>query len=283
MTIFEDEIDRLLQLNQDQDLICYIKDVIQEHDEEGQTDHDLADALASYSSHFAQLPRHEQQDVLVRLLHACASTSGEEKEGVAVEALPMPIAPLPPPPAFPDPPTTMTTSTTKDDSSESKIALLASLCPCRVPAPFLLHLLTTHANNDLQRAAHIILEMNDEDTLQAQVNVWNQKFSSKIPTATTTTSPVLRPVDDQLRKSIVARFHLESIPMSTATTTMTKGASAGWDPDHKQQQQQQKVRYRDGAVVSTKGEKFVVEKQPEWDGGSRGRVKSKRKGGTGWY
>ena len=28
---------------------------------------------------------------------------------------------------------------------------------------------------------------------------------------------------------------------------------------------------------------FIVEKDPEWDGGSRGRVKSKKKGGVGWH
>ena len=43
------------------------------------------------------------------------------------------------------------------------------------------------------------------------------------------------------------------------------------------------MRYRDGSVVTTKGEKFLIEKPPEWDGGSRGKVKSKRKGGVGFY
>lgn len=42
------------------------------------------------------------------------------------------------------------------------------------------------------------------------------------------------------------------------------------------------VRYLDGQVVSMKGEKFIVEKEAEWDGGSRGRVKTKGKRGTGW-
>jgi hypothetical protein len=42
------------------------------------------------------------------------------------------------------------------------------------------------------------------------------------------------------------------------------------------------VRYLDGKVVSMKGEKFIVEKTEEWDGGSRGRVKTKGKRGTGW-
>jgi hypothetical protein len=37
-------------------------------------------------------------------------------------------------------------------------------------------------------------------------------------------------------------------------------------------------------VVSNKGEKVIIEKNPadDYDGGSRGRVKTKRKGGVGW-
>ncbi|KAF0687908.1 Aste57867_20400 [Aphanomyces stellatus] len=42
------------------------------------------------------------------------------------------------------------------------------------------------------------------------------------------------------------------------------------------------VRYYDGKVVTTKGVKFVEEKKEEYDGGSRGRVKTKGKRGKGW-
>ena len=45
-----------------------------------------------------------------------------------------------------------------------------------------------------------------------------------------------------------------------------------------------KTKYLDGAVVNTKGnEKFVVvNDKEEWDGGSRGRVKTKGKRGPGF-
>lgn len=42
------------------------------------------------------------------------------------------------------------------------------------------------------------------------------------------------------------------------------------------------IRYRDGQVSSTKGGKFLVEEKEEWDGGSRGRVKTKGKRGPGF-
>jgi hypothetical protein len=45
--------------------------------------------------------------------------------------------------------------------------------------------------------------------------------------------------------------------------------------------QQSKLRYRDGQVVASKGEKYIVTKEEEYDGGSRGRVKSKGKRGAG--
>lgn len=45
-----------------------------------------------------------------------------------------------------------------------------------------------------------------------------------------------------------------------------------------------KMRYRDNEVVAYKGEKVIIIKNPsdDYDGGSRGRVKSKGKRGPGW-
>lgn len=36
--------------------------------------------------------------------------------------------------------------------------------------------------------------------------------------------------------------------------------------------QPRQVRYRDGAIVTTSGDKYIIEKPPEFDGGSRGKV-----------
>ena len=45
---------------------------------------------------------------------------------------------------------------------------------------------------------------------------------------------------------------------------------------------QSQVRYRDGQVVTAKGEKYVVEKVgQDWDGGSKGKVFTKGKRGKG--
>lgn len=44
------------------------------------------------------------------------------------------------------------------------------------------------------------------------------------------------------------------------------------------------TRYLNNSVITTKGERYVVLKddKPEWDGGSRGKVKSKGKRGVGY-
>jgi len=50
-----------------------------------------------------------------------------------------------------------------------------------------------------------------------------------------------------------------------------------------QQKTENLVRFLDGKVVSRSGEKFTVVSEPkEWDGGSRGRVKTKGKRGPGY-
>jgi len=47
--------------------------------------------------------------------------------------------------------------------------------------------------------------------------------------------------------------------------------------------QESKIRYLDGKVVATNGAKYIeIQQKEEWDGGSRGRVKTKGKRGTGW-
>ena len=44
-----------------------------------------------------------------------------------------------------------------------------------------------------------------------------------------------------------------------------------------------KQRYRDGQIVTHRGEKYIVEKKKEeYDGGSRGKVMPKGKRGAGW-
>jgi len=72
------------------------------------------------------------------------------------------------------------------------------------------------------------------------------------------------------RQRVVARFDLRPDGAAQASS-------------RKHEDKQSGVRYLDGKVVATKGERFIVQDtRPEWDGGSRGRVKTKGKRGPGF-
>ena len=181
-------------------------------------------------------------------------------------------------------------SSTTASSSSSEVGLLASLCPCPCPEDFLADLLFKKCNGELQSAANRILEASPA-SFQTEIAAWETKQNQSHRTVNTTDRAslveTLKP-DEELRRSIIARFHLEAVPQNADGTRCVITA---WGSSQQQQKQQQgsstgagKMRYRDGVLVSTKGEKFLIEKPaPEWDGGSKGRVKSKRKGGVGWH
>ena len=93
--------------------------------------------------------------------------------------------------------------------------------------------------------------------------------------------------DARERERVLARFGEVVVPSGGgggggggASSSSSKSAAPKHDPYY---QEQSKLRFRDGKVVATNGAKFIIESlQEEWDGGSRGRVKTKGKRGTGW-
>ena len=67
--------------------------------------------------------------------------------------------------------------------------------------------------------------------------------------------------------------------ITLALSTHTQAPLRMWQP----LEEASKVRYLNGQVVSTKGEKFIMEKVGEdWDGGSKGKVYTKGKRGKGF-
>jgi hypothetical protein len=82
---------------------------------------------------------------------------------------------------------------------------------------------------------------------------------------------------EQVKKRIAQRFGLEAVPDGGSGKRQTiKAWGEGCSSKGRAQQ-----RYRDGAIVSTRGEKYVVEKAEEWNGGSKGKVYTKGKRGVG--
>lgn len=82
-----------------------------------------------------------------------------------------------------------------------------------------------------------------------------------------------------MREKIVARYAL--VPTSNTTSASSKQRLSAWN--NPEEGKNARLRWRDGVVVSTRGEKIIYESiREEWDGGSRGKVKLKGKRGKGW-
>jgi hypothetical protein len=118
----------------------------------------------------------------------------------------------------------------------------------------------------------------------------SETASKTTTTATTTTDKV----DKDIRDSILSRFEDESEYIGSARSTTGKGGNRGNNAKNMKEERravkknaellsESKIRYRDGEVRSKNGGKYVVETiGEEWDGGSRGKVKSKGKRGKGF-
>ncbi|KAI8111423.1 hypothetical protein M9435_003924 [Picochlorum sp. BPE23] len=132
-------------------------------------------------------------------------------------------------------------------------------------------------SHDVHQAAEKLLQMQSTGELDIEMNIERKReVARKGPP-----SPLL---DDALKATIVSKYHLQAVPSDPLTSTRkaTTLKFPKGDEEGKNKKKAQ-IRFRDGAVVSTKGEKYIVENTlPEWDGGSRGRVKMKGKRGTGW-
>ncbi|KAL4854494.1 hypothetical protein ACK3TF_004841 [Chlorella vulgaris] len=141
---------------------------------------------------------------------------------------------------------------------------------------FLAHVLASKGGGSLQEAATWMLECED---LPAAQEAWQHSLQ--------------RAQDEQqqeavaqaqAKKLIVQRFLLQPVPNGSdgdgkGRPPPLKAWGAGSSGESKC-----KARYREGAVVTSRGEKYIIEKQgEEWDGGSRGKVVSKGKRGKGFY
>lgn len=174
-------------------------------------------------------------------------------------------APQPAPPndiqstSEPQPPT--------NQENNEELLLLASLYPFPVPSEFLSDVLRQQCAGCLQTAANRILEQSPED-VKTDLAAWEAAQRKKekasghhVPSPDA--KNLLRP-DEELRRSIVARFHLETVPVGGADGGTGKGGGvrrphsiAAWgaqSPGNGNTKQAQ-MRYREGVVVSTKGDK----------------------------
>ena len=142
-----------------------------------------------------------------------------------------------------------------------------------------LHHVLQACKNDIERAADEVLSTLEDGSFSNRL----KSYAHEVENTQRKDQLITAHVDPELKKSIVNKYHLQAIPQGGEMQGARQKVKIRV-PELEDKEKKSTVRYRDGQVVTTKGDKFiVVQDKPEWDGGSRGKVKSKRKGGKGWY
>jgi len=139
----------------------------------------------------------------------------------------------------------------------------------------LLHPLTApKPNTRAQAAAEWLIE---RDVVEAESS-WRQQQQEGRDDALRS-----RRERQKTKQAILARFDLQAVKEPTDGRAKERPLEA-WATGKQQKQQKPagKIRYRDGVIVSSSGEKYVIQKPPEFDGGSRGKVYTKGKRGKGF-
>jgi len=173
--------------------------------------------------------------------------------------------------------------TTELRHRSEKLIELLNICPLNADEDAIRFLLEKVHGNQIEPAATFILDRGMEEVSKlhtADLTAMKEKQEKELQQS--------QADDVRAKKQLMARFdefYVVDNPSSKthqqkeqkkALKQATKNMSA--DKNSKQ------LRYFDGQIVSRKGEKFhfIDDGKPEWDGGSRGRVKTKGKRGPGW-
>ncbi len=209
---------------------------------------------------FAELPVEERESRAVRLLDDALQAKAH-----AQEAAQLPPAPPPRPTAA----AAAAASTAPPARAPSAaVQALEELRPGS-NVGFLEHVLIDICKGDAAAAAAWLFESADVDAAERAYAARRGGKASRTP-------------EEQaaLRALILNRYDLVKAGSGGGGSG---SAAAPWGAGREAEANAPKVRFHNGQVVSTRGEKYVTEKlQPEWDGGSRGRVKTKGKRGPGF-
>lgn len=148
------------------------------------------------------------------------------------------------------------------------VDVLRQLCGIPLDDGFLQHLLTTVCSGSLQAAAAHVLDSTD---IAEEERAWRTVEARRHAEQKQAEQEMLLN-----RQKILTKFQLETVsegpprkPQQVQAWSSKEGGNT-------------KARFRDGCLVSTKGDKYVFEKAQDWDGGSRGKVYTKGKRGKGF-
>lgn len=156
-----------------------------------------------------------------------------------------------------------------DPEFKHKLEVLRALCDDDVDEETLSHLLTEECGGDLDVASNYIADGNDVRLLTARLEERRAR----------------RAREDAERaansKEIFERYGLQAVSHSRKPTRPPLAARPAKNGGNNAAP---KVRYHDSEIVTSRGEKYIVQKiGQEWDGGSRGKVITKGKRGKGYH
>ena len=139
--------------------------------------------------------------------------------------------------------------TTRDESEA--LAALAALCPSASPAAnaFLLDVLRSRCGGRVQAAADWLLSCVESGEYDAEQRSWAAAAARRREERAAAAAAA-----GQARRQIVARYQLQAVPNQWGK----EGKAAAWgavEKDAAAGKGAAAVRFRDGAIVSTKGEK----------------------------
>jgi hypothetical protein len=85
------------------------------------------------------------------------------------------------------------------------------------------------------------------------------------------------------RERVLQKFDEKAVPSDDGGNRFTRKERMGKTNKDFADPPESKVRYLNGKIVTTNGAKYIeIKDKEDWDGGSRGRVKTKGKRGPGW-
>jgi hypothetical protein len=180
-----------------------------------------------------------------------------------------------------------------DDADAATIDALADLIPVPDRASarqFAAHVLRDRCSGDADAAGEYLLSLADDDA--------GDGSGGRLAAAVQEHRRLARAREEEAAREALARERerqatLERFAWRPDSTSGGGGGGPGGKPPPEANKRGSegggsrgglpRVRYLDGVVVTTKGEKHVVVNQKEeWDGGSRGKVKTKGKRGVGF-
>jgi hypothetical protein len=217
----------------------------------------IEELVTGFLPSFGALPASEREAALVQLLSTAASLAGQA------------TAPAPQQPA----PKSEPKAEAPKSDPEAVVSILCELAP-ELTAPFMSHLLRSRFRGDASACACWLMEAGEEERREAQSAFTEPRRGVSAAAALDVASDESAEETAALRALILSRYDLVQ-NAAAPHNPVAWGTGKGDEPS--------RVRYHEGEIATRSGEKYVTTKlTPEWDGGSRGKVKTKGKRGPGF-